>query len=259
MGVLTGFNELDRILEGGLQNGSLYLLAARPAMGKTGFALNILDHLCVKDYRSAVLFSLDTSKKQIMERILSLESGVDNTKIRMGDIEGNDWDLLIEGAKAFKGSKMIIDAPSYLRVSQIRENCLKYKKENADLSVVIVDYVQLILGSETYLSRQQEISSIFREFKELAKELDMPIILISQLPRTTENREDHRPMLSDLAEFGNVDKICDVVMFLYRDEYYDMDTDKKNIAEVIVAKNTLGPVGCLELKYSPQTVKFENK
>ncbi len=259
MSVLTGFKDLDRILEGGLQNGFLYVLAARPAMGKTGFALNILDHLCMKDYRSAVMFSLEVSKKQIMERILSLESGVDSTKIRMGDIEDDEWDLLIEGAKAFKGSKMIIDGSSYLRVSQIRESCLRYRKENVDLSVIIVDYVQLMLGSGNYRSRQEEISEIFREFKELAKELDIPIILLSQLPRTTENREDHRPILSDLAEFGNIGKICDVVMFLYRDEYYYLDTDKKGIAEVIVAKNPLGSCGVCELNYSRNTIRFENK
>ncbi len=259
MSVLTGFKDLDRILEGGLQNGFLYVLAARPAMGKTGLALNILDHLCMKDYRSAVMFSLEASKKQIMERILSLESGVDNTKIRLGDIEGNDWDLLIEGAKTLKGSKLIIDDDSSASVSQIRERCLLYRKENADLSAVVVDYIQLMSGSGKYSSTREEISAICEELKKLAKELDMPIVLLSQLPRTTENREDHRPMLSDLAEFGDIGKICDVVMFLYRDEYYYLDTDKKGIAEVIVAKNPLGNCGVCELNYSRNTIRFKNK
>ena len=258
MGVLTGFNELDRILEGGLQNGSLYLLAARPAMGKTGFALNIIGNICLKDYRSAVIFSLEMSKKQLVERFLSLEAGLDINKLRKGQLEGDDWDLLIKGAQSMKESKLIIDDTEGISVSQIRNKCIQYKEQNADLSAVFIDYLQLVSTNGSYDSRKEEMYAVANELKQLAKDLDLPIFVLSQLSRFTEQRSDHRPMLADLRDMGGIDKTGDVIMFLYRDGYYDMDTDKKDIAEVIVAKNTLGAVGCLELKYSPQIIKFEN-
>ena len=257
-GIATGFTELDYKLTG-LHPAELILVAARPAMGKTAFVLNIAQYAAFKDNHAVAMFSLEMSKEQLVTRLMASESMVDSQQIRTGDLRDSDWEKLLEGAALIGNSKLIIDDTAS-SLAEIRSKCRKYK-QTYDIDMVVIDYLQLMSGSNTRgnESRQQEISEISRALKVLARELNIPIIALSQLSRAVEARQDHRPMLSDLRESGAIEQDADVVMFLYRDEYYNPDTEKKNIAEVIVAKQRNGATGSIELVWLGQYTKFANK
>ena len=256
-GIATGFLDLDYRLSG-LQPSDLVLVAARPSMGKTAFVLNMAQHIVFNDNQCAAIFSLEMSKEQLVNRLFALESRVDAQSIRNGSMNEADWERLSEGAQRIAGSKLIIDDTPGISVSQLRSKCRKFKLEH-DLKVVIIDYLQLMSGSGRGSdSRQQEISDISRALKGLARELEVPVIALSQLSRNVESRPDHRPMLSDLRESGAIEQDADVVMFIYRDDYYNKDTEEKNIAEIIVAKQRNGPIGTVKLAWLPQYTKFAN-
>lgn len=257
-GIATGFTELDYKLTG-LHPAELILVAARPAMGKTAFVLNIAQYAAFKDNHAIAMFSLEMSKEQLVTRLMASKSMVDSQQIRTGDLRDSDWEKLLEGAALIGNSRLIIDDTAS-SLAEIRSKCRKYK-QTYDIEMVVIDYLQLMSGSNTRRneSRQQEISEISRALKVLARELNIPIIALSQLSRAVEARQDHRPMLSDLRESGAIEQDADVVMFLYRDEYYNPDTEKKNIAEVIVAKQRNGATGSIELVWLGQYTKFANK
>lgn len=255
-GIATGFLDLD-YKTSGLQNSDLILIAARPSMGKTAFALNIAQYVAFHDNLCTVIFSLEMSKEQLVNRLFSLESRVDAQLLRTGNLADSDWEKLIEGAGVVGRSPLIIDDTPGISIMELRSKCRRYKLEH-DLKLVIIDYLQLMSGSGRMDSRQQEISDISRALKGLARELNVPVIALSQLNRTVEQRPDHRPMLSDLRESGAIEQDADVVMFLYRDDYYNKDTPNKNIAEVIIAKQRNGPIGTVNLVWLPQYTKFVN-
>ena len=256
-GIPTGFLDLD-FKTAGMQPSDLILIAARPSMGKTAFVLNIAQHVCFNVHASAAIFSLEMSKEQLINRLLSLESHVDSQAIRTGSMTDSDWESLIEGATTIANSRLVIDDTPGISIAELRSKCRKYKLEN-DLQVIIIDYLQLMTGSGKAESRQQEISDISRSLKSLARELNVPVIALSQLSRQVEQRPDHRPMLSDLRDSGAIEQDADVVMFLYRDDYYNKDTDKPGIAEVIIAKQRNGPIGTVELVWLANYTKFANK
>ncbi|MBR5406432.1 MAG: replicative DNA helicase [Lachnospiraceae bacterium] len=256
-GIATGFTDLD-YKTAGLQPSDLVLIAARPSMGKTAFVLNMAQHICFKDKRNAVIFSLEMSKEQLINRLLSLESRVDSQAIRTGTLSDTDWENVIEGAETIAKSGLIIDDTPGISISELRSRCRRYHQEFG-LSVVIIDYLQLMSGKGRTDSRQQEISEISRSLKALARELHVPVVALSQLSRAVEKRDDHRPMLSDLRESGAIEQDADVVMFLYRDDYYNKESEKQGIAEVIIAKQRNGPIGTVELVWLPNYTKFANK
>lgn len=257
-GIPTGFIDLDYKLSG-LQPSDLILLAARPSMGKTAFVLNLAQYMAFKVNKTVAIFSLEMSKEQLVNRLFALESQVDSQALRTGNLKDSDWEKLIESAGTIGRSNLIIDDTPGISISELRSKCRKYKLEH-DLSVIIIDYLQLMSGrvggrSE---SRQQEISEISRSLKGVARELNVPVIALSQLSRAVEQRPDHRPMLSDLRESGAIEQDADVVMFLYRDEYYNKDTEHPNEAEVIIAKQRNGPIGTVNLAWLPNYTKFAN-
>lgn len=257
-GIATGFVDLDYKMAG-LQPSDLILVAARPSMGKTAFVLNIAQYVAFHSNLTAAIFSLEMSKEQLVNRMFSLESRVDAQVLRSGNLADSDWEKLIEAAGVIGASNLIIDDTPGISISELRSKCRKYKLEH-DLKLVIIDYLQLMSGSgRSTDSRQQEISDISRSLKALARELNVPVIALSQLSRAVEQRPDHRPMLSDLRESGAIEQDADVVMFLYRDEYYNPDSEKKNLAEVIVAKQRNGATGSVELVWLGQYTKFANK
>lgn len=255
-GIATGFLDLDYRLSG-LQPSDLILIAARPSMGKTAFVLNIAQYVAFHSHLPTALFSLEMSKEQLMNRLFSLEARVDAQALRNGSMSDGDWERLAEGAETIARSNLIIDDTPGISVSQLRSKCRKYKLEH-NIKLVIIDYLQLMSGSAKSESRQQEISEISRSLKALARELNVPVVALSQLSRAVEQRPDHRPMLSDLRESGAIEQDADVVMFLYRDDYYNKDSDMKNIAEIIVAKQRNGPIGTENLVWLPQYTKFVN-
>ena len=257
-GISSGFYQLDEITNG-WQKSDLIIIAARPSMGKTAFVLNIAQHICFREGKGAVIFSLEMSRQQLVNRLLSLESHVNSNSIRNGSVSARDWEGIIEGASTIGESKLIIDDTPGISVGELRSKCRKYKAENKDLAVIMIDYLQLMSGNGRTDSRQQEISDISRSLKALARELNVPVVALSQLSRAVEKRDDHRPMLSDLRESGAIEQDADVVMFLYRDDYYNPDTEKKGIAEVIIAKQRNGPIGKTELVWLPDLTKFANK
>ena len=257
-GLPTGFIDLDYKLSG-LQPADLVLIAARPSMGKTAFVLNIAQYITFKKNRKAAIFSLEMSKEQLVNRLFSLESQVDAQALRTGNMKDSDWEKLIESAGIIGKSKLIIDDTPGISVSELRSKCRKYKLEHG-LDIIIIDYLQLMSGSVggRSESRQQEISEISRSLKALARELNVPVVALSQLSRAVEARPDKRPMLSDLRESGAIEQDADVVMFLYRDEYYNKDTEYKKQAEVIIAKQRNGPVGTVHLAWLGEYTKFAN-
>lgn len=256
-GVATGFTDLD-FKTAGLQPSDLILVAARPSMGKTAFVLNIAQHVCFRDNRAAVVFSLEMSKEQLVNRLLSLESHVDSKAIRNGSVTAKDWEGLIEAASVIGESDLIIDDTPGISIAELSAKCRKYKLEK-DIQLIIIDYLQLMSGSGKSQSTVQEVGEISRSLKALARELNVPLIALSQLSRAPEKRDDHRPMMSDLRDSGAIEQDADVVMFLYRDDYYNHETEKKNIAEVIIAKQRNGPIGTTELVWIPDLTKFANK
>ncbi len=257
-GIPTGFIDLDYKLSG-LQPSDLVLVAARPSMGKTAFVLNIAQYIAFKKERSVAIFSLEMSKEQLVNRLFSLESQVDAQAIRTGNMKDSDWEKLIEGAGIIGKSKLIIDDTPGISISELRSKCRKYKLEHG-LDIVIIDYLQLMTGSvgRSSESRQQEISEISRSLKGLARELNVPVVALSQLSRAVESRPDKRPMLSDLRESGAIEQDADVVMFIYRDEYYNKDSEFKKQAEIIIAKQRNGPVGTVNLAWLGEYTKFAN-
>ncbi|KLU68754.1 MAG: hypothetical protein RHS_5401 [Robinsoniella sp. RHS] len=255
-GIPTGFIDLD-YKTSGFQPSDLILIAARPSMGKTAFVLNVAQNMAFKENKTVAIFSLEMSKEQLVNRLLSLESKVDSQSIRTGNLSDEDWSKLIEGAGIIGKSHLIIDDTPGISINDLRSKCRKYKLEQ-DLGIIIIDYLQLMTGSKKTDSRQQEISDISRSLKEVARELHVPVVALSQLSRAVEQRPEHRPMLSDLRESGAIEQDADVVMFLYRDDYYNKDTDRPNIAEVIIAKQRNGPIGTIELVWLPNYTKFAN-
>ena len=255
-GMPTGFIDLD-YKTSGFQPSDLILIAARPSMGKTAFVLNIAEYMAFHSNETVAIFSLEMSKEQLVNRLFALESRVDSQILRTGNLSDNDWSSLIEAAGVIGRSNLIIDDTPGISVSELRSKCRKYKLEH-NLGIIMIDYLQLMQGSRKSESRQQEISDISRSLKEIARELQVPVVALSQLSRAVEQRPDHRPMLSDLRESGAIEQDADVVMFLYRDDYYNHDTEKKDVAEVIIAKQRNGPIGTVELAWLPRYTKFAN-
>lgn len=255
-GIPTGFIDLD-YKTSGFQPSDLILVAARPSMGKTAFVLNIAQYMAFHNNVTAAIFSLEMSKEQLVNRLLALESKVDSQNIRTGNLEDEEWAKLIEGANVIGNSNLIIDDKPGISISELRSKCRKYKMEH-NLGIIFIDYLQLMTGSGRSESRQQEISDISRSLKALARELNVPVVALSQLSRAVEQRPDHRPMLSDLRESGAIEQDADVVMFIYRDDYYNKDSENKNIAEIIIAKQRNGPIGTVNLVWMPNYTKFVN-
>lgn len=257
-GIATGFLDLD-YKTAGLQPSDLILIAARPSMGKTAFVLNIAQQVAFKQNLTVAMFSLEMSKEQYVNRLFSLESKVDAQHLRTGNLNDAEWESLIEGAGVIGRSNLIIDDTAGITIAELRSKCRKFKLE-FDLKLVIIDYLQLMSGGtgRGNDSRQQEISDISRALKALARELNVPVVACSQLSRAVEQRPEHRPMLSDLRESGAIEQDADVVMFLYRDDYYHPDTEKKGIAEVILSKQRNGSIGTVELAWLPEYTRFAN-
>jgi len=255
-GIPTGFLDLD-YRTAGMQPSDLILIAARPSMGKTAFALNIAQHVAFRKNMTVAIFSLEMSKEQLVNRMFSLESNVDAQKLRTGQLNDQEWERLIESAGVIGKSHLIIDDTPGISIAELRSKCRKYKLEH-NLSMIMIDYLQLMTGSGKSDSRQQEISDISRSLKAVARELSVPVIALSQLSRAVEQRPDHRPMLSDLRESGAIEQDADVVMFIYRDDYYNHDTDKKGVSEIIIAKQRNGPIGTVELAWLAEYTKFAN-
>ena len=255
-GIATGFLDLD-FKTAGMQPSDLILIAARPSMGKTAFVLNIAQHVAFHSDKSVVIFSLEMSKEQLVNRLLSLESKVNSQSIRTGNMKDDEWERLIESADTIGKSKLLIDDTPGIGIGELRSKCRKFKLEY-DLQMIIIDYLQLMTGSGKNESRQQEISEISRSLKALARELHVPVLALSQLSRAVEQRPDHRPMLSDLRESGAIEQDADVVMFIYRDDYYNKDTELKNVAEIIIAKQRNGAIGTINLAWLPDYTQFAN-
>ncbi|MDY2734876.1 replicative DNA helicase [Intestinibacter sp.] len=256
-GLTTGFRDLNKKING-FQKSDLLLVAARPAMGKTAFALNLVQNAALKGDASVAVFSLEMSKEQLVQRMLSSQSNVELKKIKTGKLGANDWPRIIEAMAVLSEAKIHIDDTPGIKISELRSKCRKLKIEKG-LDLVLIDYLQLMEGEGNNESRQQEIAKISRSLKILAKELDCPVVALSQLSRAPEQRADHRPMLSDLRESGSIEQDADIVMFLYRDEYYNPDTESKNIGEVIVSKNRHGETGTIELVWFGEVQKFADK
>ena len=256
-GIPSGFTDLD-YKTAGFQNSDLIILAARPAMGKTSFVLNLAEYMALKKNKAVAIFSLEMSKQQLVNRLFSMGSRIDSTALRTGNLKDEDWGRLIESAEAIGNSRLIIDDTSGITIRELRSKCRKYQLEQG-LDIVIIDYLQLMSGSgrgRGAESRQQEISEISRGLKMLARELNIPVIALSQLSRSVEGRTDHRPMLSDLRESGAIEQDADIVMFLYRDEVYHKDSEQKGITELIIAKQRNGPIGTVNLVWLSDYTKF---
>ena len=257
-GIPTGFIDLDNKTSG-LQPSDLVLIAARPSMGKTAFVLNLVQNAAVRKGLNCMIFSLEMSKEQLVNRLLSMESGIDAQKLRTGDLTITDFDELIPAAVRVSQSKgLVIDDTPGITVTELLSKCRKRKLETG-LDMIIIDYLQLMSGSgKRSENRQQEISEISRSLKQIAREMHAPVVALSQLSRACEQRTDHRPMLSDLRESGAIEQDADVVMFLYRDDYYNKETEHPNEAEVIIAKQRNGPIGTVTLLWKPETTRFVN-
>ena len=257
-GVASGFIDLDN-KTAGFHNSDLVLIAARPAMGKTAFALNIATNAAINANTPVVVFSLEMSKEQCANRILCSQAMVDSEKVAKGDVSDEDWSkLAVASGELSESAGIFIDDSAGINIAEIRAKCRKLKLEK-NIGLVVIDYLQLIQGSGNTKSREQEIAEISRSLKILAKEINVPVIALSQLSRAPEARPDHRPMLQDLRESGSIEQDADIVMFLYRDDYYNPETEAKNIAEVIIAKHRAGPTGTVELLWMPSYTKFANK
>jgi len=255
-GVPSGFNDLDAKTSG-FQRGDMVLIAARPSMGKTTFALNIAENAALRSGKRVAIFSLEMSKEQLAYKLLCSEAHVDMLRLRTGNLDEKDWENLARASGPLGSSKIFIDDTAGITVMEMRSKCRRLKIEHG-IDLIIIDYLQLMAGSKGNESRQQEVSEISRSIKAIAKEMQCPVIALSQLSRAPEQRADHRPMLSDLRESGSIEQDADLVMFLYRDEYYDKETEDKNMAECIIAKQRNGPVGTIKLAWLGQFSKFGN-
>lgn len=253
-GIPTGFSDLDEMTSG-LQNSDLILVAARPAMGKSSFAMNIAEYAALHKNVPVLVFNLEMSKEQIVSRMLCSDALVDSSKLRTGDLDQNDWDKILRSVPNLSKAPVFIDDTPGISVSEIRAKSRNLKlKEN--IGLIVIDYLQLMQGAAGIESRQQEISNISRNLKIMAKELDIPVIALSQLSRAPEQRQNHRPILSDLRESGAIEQDADIVMFLYRDDYYDEESEEKNVAECIIAKHRNGEVGTIKMCWLGQYTKF---
>ncbi len=256
-GIPTGFIDLD-YKTSGLQPSDFVLVAARPSMGKTAFVLNLIENVAIKKDLPCMIFSLEMSKEQLVNRLISMESNVDAQKMRNGTLNDDEWDAVIEALGTVSKANLIIDDTPGITVAEVRSKCRKAKLEHG-LSLIVIDYLQLMSGtSRSNDNRQQEISEISRSLKALAREMSAPVVTLSQLSRACEARADHRPLLSDLRESGAIEQDADLVLFLYRDDYYNRDSDRPNIAEVNIAKQRNGPIGTIELLWRPEVTKFAN-
>jgi len=255
-GISTGFLDLD-YKTAGLQPSDFILIGARPSMGKTAFELNLAENIAIKHHIPTIIFSLEMSKEQLINRMFSLESKVDAQNIRSGNLSDSEWERLIESAGIIGKSNLIIDDTPSISITELRSKCRKYKLEH-NLGLVMIDYLQLMSGSGHTESRQQEISEISRSLKALAREINAPVIALSQVNRACESRPDKRPLMSDLRESGSIEQDADVVMFLYRDDYYNKDSENKGIMEVIIAKQRNGPIGTINLAWLPNLTRFAN-
>lgn len=254
-GVGSGFIDLDAKTSG-FQKGDMVLIAARPSMGKTTFALNIAEHAALREGKSVVIFSLEMSKEQLAYKLLCSEANVDMLKLRTGTLDDKDWENIARATGPLSKAKIYIDDTAGVSIMEMRSKCRRLKVEYG-IDLILIDYLQLMSGSSSE-SRQQEVSEISRSIKALAKEMECPVIALSQLSRAPEQRADHRPMLSDLRESGSIEQDADLVMFLYRDEYYNKETEDKNVGECIIAKQRNGPVGTVKLAWLGQFSKFGN-
>ena len=255
-GIPTGYEDIDSCLLG-LQPSDLILIAARPSMGKTAFVLNIAEYITMKKGITTAFFSLEMSSVQLANRLLSIESGVDSDKMRKGNLNANDWERIVDSTDTLAGANLIIDVSPEMSVSQIRSRCRKYKAEN-NLGLIIIDYLQLIAPDKNVPSKQQEVADISRGLKALAREMDVPVVALSQLSRAPDIRQEHRPVLSDLRESGAIEQDADVVMFIYRDEKYNPDTEEKGVAEINIAKHRNGPLKTVKLAWIPEQTRFAN-
>jgi len=256
-GIPTGFYDFDRITSG-LHGSELIILAARPAMGKSAFAINIATNVAVKAKVPVAIFNLEMAKEQVANRILSSEAMVDSNKIRTGQLEDDDWTKLATTLGMLSEAPIYIDDTAGISIMEIRAKCRKLKLEK-NVGLVVIDYLQLVQPTgRKNGTREQEISEISRSLKILAKELDIPVIALAQLSRSVEKREDKRPMLSDLRESGSIEQDADIVMFIHRDDYYNDESERKNIAEIILAKHRAGSTGSVDLAWFPNFTKFEN-
>lgn len=256
-GISTGFTDLD-YKTSGLQKSDLILVAARPSMGKTALVLNMAEHMAFRQNKSVAIFSLEMSKTQLVNRLFAMESRVNSQNLRTGNLKDDEWSSLIETAGVIGDSRLIIDDTPGISIRELRSKCRKYKLEHG-LDIIMIDYLQLMSGGgKGNESRQQEISEISRSLKAIARELDVPVLALSQLSRAVESRTDHRPMLSDLRESGAIEQDADVVMFIYRDDYYNHDSEMKGVAEIIIAKQRNGPIGTVNLVWLPDYTKFMN-
>ena len=253
-GITTGFKYLDTMTSG-LQKSDLIILAARPAMGKTAFALSLALNAAVKGRASVMMFSLEMSKEQLGQRLLSMESKVDMQSLKTGKLERRDWDDINIAMDVLSGANIHIDDTAGITIMEMKSKCRRLKAEEG-LDLVVIDYLQLMTPEGKSDSRTQEISVISRNLKLLARELDCPVIVLSQLSRAPETRTDHRPMLSDLRESGSIEQDADIVIFLYRDEYYNEDTESPGECEVIVAKHRSGPTGTVKLAWLEKLTRF---
>lgn len=257
-GVASGFTDLDR-LTSGFQPSDLILVAARPSMGKTAFTLNIASYVAVHLNKPVAFFSLEMSKEQLAQRMLCSEGGIDSQRLRNGDMKDEDWEHVIAAADRLTYAPVFIDDTPGITVMELRSKARRIKAEHG-LSMVIIDYLQLMSGkgSKNGDNRQQEISEISRSLKALARELKVPVIALSQLSRSVESRQVKRPMLSDLRESGSLEQDADIVMFLYREDYYDKETEQQNVTEVIVAKHRNGPIDTVRLYFDKEFTRFAN-
>jgi replicative DNA helicase len=258
-GLSTGFKDLDK-LTSGLQPSDLILIAARPSMGKTAFVLNIAQHIGIAEKKAVAFFSLEMSKEQLVQRMLCAESAIDSQRLRIGELEAKDWTKLVSGADRLSAAPIFIDDTAGITVMEMRSKARRLKIEH-NLSLIIIDYLQLMQGSgkgKGSENRQQEISEISRSLKALAREINVPVIALSQLSRSVESRQVKKPMLSDLRESGSLEQDADIVAFLYRDDYYNPDSEQKNITEVIIAKHRNGPVDTIQLFFHKQFTKFSD-
>lgn len=254
-GIPTGYRDLDRITSG-FQRNDLIIIAARPSVGKTAFALNIAQNVAVNTDENVAIFSLEMGADQLVQRMLCAEGNIDSQRLRNGQLEAEDWGRLTMAMGSLSNAGIFIDDSSGIRVSEIRSKCRRLKQEHG-LGMIVIDYLQLIQGSpNSRENRQQEVSEISRSLKGLARELEVPVIALSQLSRGVEQRQDKRPMMSDLRESGSIEQDADIVGFLYRDDYYDQESEKQNIIEIIIAKQRNGPVGTVELAFVKEYNKF---
>ena len=253
-GVGSGIKALDEKTSG-FQKGDMVLIAARPSMGKTTFSLNIAENAALKEGKSVVIFSLEMSKEQLAYKLLCSQASVDMLKLRTGNLDDDDWERIARATGPLSKAKVYIDDTAGLSVMEMRSKCRKIKMEYG-IDMILIDYLQLMSGSSGSDNRQQEVSEISRSIKALAKEMECPVIALSQLSRAPEQRADHRPMLSDLRESGSIEQDADVVMFLYRDEYYNKESEEKGIGECIIAKQRNGPVGTVKMAWIGAHSKF---